>query len=627
MNKIYLCNLALLFLFFISLSGCGSPLVLSLFTDLYYNSIEETEQPAPTADFTASPTLGQAPLIVQFVDTSQGEITNWYWDFKNDGTAVSLVKNPSYLYAEPGIYTVKLLVKGPGGTDVETKILFINVTAESIPPVADFSATPKTGMAPLTVHFTNFYTGNINFYSWDFDNDGIVDSNEQNPSFTYNTTGSYNVKLKVLGPDGSDEQIKNNFIIVVDEIVPPIADFSAEPTTGTAALTVVFTNLSTDATSWQWDFNNDGTVDSASENPSFSYTSSGTYTVKLTVTGAGGSDEEIKYDFITVSQAPQGAPTADFSATPASGAAPLAVTFTDLSTDATSWQWDFNNDGTLDSTEENPTYVYTNAGTYTVKLLVIGQGGSDVEIKINFITVTEAIYTLSVNTIGNGIVTIDPPLSEGYVSNTEVILTATAVNDYKFSSWSGDASGSTNPIHVIMDKSKTITANFVSIINPILIGSYDMQGEAKNVYVKGNYAYVIDWDSGLLIIDISDPSNPTLSGSYNKQHIESVCVSGNYAYLTDSSALQILNISDTSNPILVGSYNTPGQSVSVYLSGNYAYVSDFLGLRIFNISDPLNATLAGSYDTLGSAWYTYVNGNYAYVADGPNGLQIIQIFE
>ncbi len=87
-------------------------------------------------------------------------------------------------------------------------------------------------------------------------------------------------------------------------------------------------------------------------------------------------------------------PVAAFSGAPTSGTAPLVVQFTDTSTGAiTGYAWDFNNDGTPDSTARNSTWTYASAGTYTVNLTVIGPGGSDDEVKTGYITVTEPTTT------------------------------------------------------------------------------------------------------------------------------------------------------------------------------------------------------------------------------------------
>lgn len=82
------------------------------------------------------------------------------------------------------------------------------------------------------------------------------------------------------------------------------------------------------------------------------------------------------------------APVADFSATPISGPAPLTVQFSDLSSGTpTEWNWDFENDGTIDSMAKNPSHVFTNPGTYSVYLSVANPYGSDIELKNNLITV------------------------------------------------------------------------------------------------------------------------------------------------------------------------------------------------------------------------------------------------
>ena len=80
---------------------------------------------------------------------------------------------------------------------------------------------------------------------------------------------------------------------------------------------------------------------------------------------------------------------AEFSANPVSGISPLTVEFTSNSTgDITSWEWDFENDGTIDSTEETPVHTYTEAGIYSVSLTISDESNTDNEVKIDYIEVS-----------------------------------------------------------------------------------------------------------------------------------------------------------------------------------------------------------------------------------------------
>ena len=176
------------------------------------------------------------------------------------------------------------------------------VAIAPLAPLVAFSGAPTTGTAPLTVNFTDQSTGTAPLtYAWDFDNNGTVNSNVQNPSHVYSAAGTYTVKLTVSNTAGSDDEIKTNYITVNPAPVAPVAAFTGSPTSGTAPLTVNFTDQSTNApTSWAWDFNNDGVVDSTVRNPSYLYSTAGTYTVTLTASNAAGSGEETKTDYITV---------------------------------------------------------------------------------------------------------------------------------------------------------------------------------------------------------------------------------------------------------------------------------------------------------------------------------------
>ncbi|MDD5511050.1 MAG: PKD domain-containing protein [Dehalococcoidales bacterium] len=195
------------------------------------------------------------------------------------------------------------------------------------------------------------------------------------------------------GCDEIDNPGWKGFAVVAGS-VPPAADFSADVISGVVPLSVNFSDQSSgQPASWAWDFDNDGDVDSSMRNPSYTYTEPGTYTVKLVVSNAAGSDEEVRTDYIAVM--PAVPPTAAFSNDVISGAAPLTVSFTDQSSgQPTSWAWDFDNDGNVDSNLRSPSYTYTEPGVYTVKLTVSNAAGSDEEVKENHISVSEPELTL-----------------------------------------------------------------------------------------------------------------------------------------------------------------------------------------------------------------------------------------
>ena len=136
----------------------------------------------------------------------------------------------------------------------------------------------------MTVTFTNTSSGDYTSSEWAF-GDGQT-SVEQNPIDTYNQPGVYTITLTVRGSGGTAAETKYDYVTVY---TPVLASFSAAPTTGKAPLEVVFGNTSTgDYTTSAWDFG-DGQSNSQA-NPTHTYTTAGTYTVTLTVSGPGGSD-------------------------------------------------------------------------------------------------------------------------------------------------------------------------------------------------------------------------------------------------------------------------------------------------------------------------------------------------
>ncbi|WP_013334240.1 Calx-beta domain-containing protein [Gloeothece verrucosa] len=163
---------------------------------------------------------------------------------------------------------------------------------------------------------------------------------------------------------------------------------------------------------------------------------------------------------------------------------------------------------------------------------------------------------------------------------------------------------------------------------PSVISTFNTPGSARRVTGIGNYAYVADGSLGLQIIDISNPLAPTLSGSYDTSGFaHGLTVVDNYVYVADSGAgLQIIDISNPNAPFLKGTIDTFGSAREVKIVGNYAYVADEnAGLAIIDISNKTTPRLVGTYNTPGSAFDLEIVGNLAYIADETAGLQIIDI--
>ena len=146
-------------------------------------------------------TSGNAPLTIQFKDLStkmeDSAHASWAWDFYNNGTYTSTQRNPSFVYTANGTYTVKLTATNAGGSDSEIKTGYITVGTVTPLPVANFTATPRTGTAPLTVQFNDTSTNTPTSWKWAYKNatSGWMQFNTtQNPKYTF-PAGTYDINL------------------------------------------------------------------------------------------------------------------------------------------------------------------------------------------------------------------------------------------------------------------------------------------------------------------------------------------------------------------------------------------------------------------------------------------------
>ena len=209
-------------LFRISGPNVGGPGVNAVSTNLFTLVGKQSRAVPPVAALAAAPTSGVAPLTVAFQDQSLGTVTSRAWDF-GDGSG-SAAANPSHVYSAPGTFTVSLTVSGPGGTDTATMPGLITVVSPAQVPVADFSATPQSGQAPLSVAFTNLSTGTITSRAWNFGDGGS--STVASPTHVYTHGGTFTVSLTVTGPGGTDTRTVAGLITVT---VPSLVLHAATP--------------------------------------------------------------------------------------------------------------------------------------------------------------------------------------------------------------------------------------------------------------------------------------------------------------------------------------------------------------------------------------------------------------
>jgi len=162
-----------------------------------------------------------------------------------------------------------------------------------------------------------------------------------------------------------------------------------------------------------------------------------------------------------------------------------------------------------------------------------------------------------------------------------------------------------------------------------LIGKIDTGGGALNVHVDGDLAFVIDFgDSGshgLVIVNVSDPVNPEIIGTYHAGGfpfaIESI---GEVVYIADQfEGLRILNISDPTNPLKIEGYAGSGMAFDLEIVGNYLFMTDYeYGLVVLDISVPSSPAYVTSYGS--DCVHLDIEDDIAYVV-GHGRLRVLNV--
>jgi len=313
------------------------------------------EEP-PTASFTFSPSDPEVGETVLFTNAST-KASSYIWDF-GDGTT-STSDNPTHSYNDDGVYTVELKAINKDGSDSYSVTLGVPYP----PPFAAFIVDKNTVEIGETVTFTNQSVNAVS-YSWSF-GDGET-STAENPTHEYSDAGTFTIQLTATGAGGDTDAATSSITMVYP---PPVADFTMDKTEAVPGETITFTNQSEWAESYSWDFGDGST--STVTNPTHSYASEGIYTITLTATGLKPGTTDMYSMAVKVCYPP----VASFSMSDDNVDLGEVIYFTNQSTHASSYLWDFG-DGTT-ATDTHPSHIYSFGGRFTVQLIATGACGSD----------------------------------------------------------------------------------------------------------------------------------------------------------------------------------------------------------------------------------------------------------
>jgi PKD repeat protein len=365
-----------------TLNGCSASVIHSVVI-----------QPAPAAGFVYSSNSCQLSPV-QFTDMSQGNggtpVTQWLWNFGDPGSGnsnISNLQNPVHTFSATGVYNVRLTITSAAGC-VNSTTKPVNI---STGPVAEFSSdTACAGNATQFADHSIPNAGSIVSWHWDFGDPSSGPNNTstlQNPSHIYSYSGNYQVRLTVI----NSNLCEKDTLMTVPVPSKPVAMFRSAP--ACAKSPTQFTDLSNSQnsiiTAWFWDFG-DGSGTSNIQNPQYTYTTAGTYNVKLRVTNNFSCSDSV---IIPVSSYPLPAAAFVYNSffCPAG-----QVAFTDQSngngSQITDRLWIFQSGST--SSLPDPTYVFpVTDTTYQVTLIITNANGcKDTTIENVYV---EPVYSLT----------------------------------------------------------------------------------------------------------------------------------------------------------------------------------------------------------------------------------------
>jgi PKD repeat protein len=439
--------------------------------------------------FNANVTSGLAPLAVGFnVTRADDNATGWNWSFGDGIWSNGTTQNVSHLYTIGGNFTIIEIAYNPSFSNSTTRTQYVNVTQYN-QTVTGFSANTTSGIAPQGVVF-NVSTplDNATIWNWSF-GDGIwQNGTAQNATHTYTIGGNFTIIEIASNPSFTNMTTRTQYVNI-SLFNQTITGFSANVTSGLFPLNVGFnvTNPVDNATGWNWSFGDGTWTNGTTRNVSHIYSTGGIYTVIEIAYNPSYSNSTTRSGYITVNNLT----SVDFTGSNTSGYSPLVVNFTDSSSNATSWYWMY--DGNT-STARNPTYIFTNVGSYTINHSASNAFHTSWENKTNYIVVSP-LAPLPIVDFNGTPVSGPAPLSVQFTDNTTGTVTS-----WNWSFGDGTYSIAQNPSHIYTsDGSYTVTlavlngtqVNSSTRTNYIVVLTSDVYADFSATPLSGNYPLLV----------------------------------------------------------------------------------------------------------------------------------------
>ena len=307
--------------------------------------------PAPKVSFTS---LKQVCLgdTMFFYNSSTDILSGVHWDF-GDGDTSNLY-NSYHIFSNAGIKTITLT--GISADNFCSAQFNFPIKVLEL-PIVDFTPDKQDGCLPLTVNFLN-KSQNAIYYEWDF-GDGNT-SKDLTPTHIYNIAGQYEVKLNAFDINNCHNDTFIDYI-TAHPLPNPLFELDRDHLCG-IPVKVDFSNKTLDATGYKWNFG-DGSPLNIDNNPLHTYSNSGDFIVQLSAENIFGCLDTLSQIFSAYAQ-----PKANLSIDPYKGCSPLAVLFTNLSTNTTTANWTFS-DGIKSDSLNAITHVFYDAGKQGVSII------------------------------------------------------------------------------------------------------------------------------------------------------------------------------------------------------------------------------------------------------------------